>query len=99
MWIVWKWKATLYSLKHTGIRKYLNTPCGGLLAMPKAVKSWVWDADFVYLVEKYFMKGDAYWLSQEDLQKYIDRVQKIAPNVIGNVGPEITMQDIDGKER
>jgi len=56
------------------------------------------DELFVYLVEKYFMKGDAYWLSQEDLQKYIDRVQKIAPNVLGNVGPEIEMQDFSGKK-
>jgi peroxiredoxin len=55
------------------------------------------DEVFVYLVEKYFMKGDAYWLTNEELQKYVDRVQKIAPNVIGNVAPEIIMQDINGK--
>lgn len=56
------------------------------------------DELFVYLVEKYYMKGDAYWLSHEDLQKYIKRAQDIAPNVIGNVAPEIVMQDIDGKK-
>jgi thiol-disulfide isomerase/thioredoxin len=55
------------------------------------------DELFVYLVEKYYMKGDAFWLSNEDLQKYVDRVQKIAPNVIGNVAPEIVMQDFSGK--
>lgn len=55
------------------------------------------DEVFVYLVEKYYMKGDAYWLTNEDLQKYVDRAQKIAPNVIGNVAPEIVMQDINGK--
>jgi peroxiredoxin len=56
------------------------------------------DEVFVHLVEKYYMKGDAYWLSHEDLQKYIDRAQKIAPNVIGNIAPEINMQDINGKK-
>jgi peroxiredoxin len=55
------------------------------------------DAVFVYLVENYYMKGDAFWLSNEDLQKYIDRAHKIAPNVIGNLAPEITMPDINGK--
>lgn len=56
------------------------------------------DAAFVYLVENYYMKGDAYWLSKDDLQKYVDRVQKIAPNVIGNPAPEIIMEDISGKK-
>lgn len=56
------------------------------------------DELFVYLVEKYYMKGDAYWLTNEELQKYVDRVQKIAPNVIGNVAPEIIMKDVNDKE-
>lgn len=56
------------------------------------------DEVFVYLVEKYHMKGDAFWLSQEDLEKYIKRARDIAPNVIGNVAPEIVMQDINGKK-
>lgn len=55
------------------------------------------DAAFVYLVENYYMKGDAYWLKPEDLEKYIDRAHKIAPNVIGNVAPELNMPGLDGK--
>ena len=55
------------------------------------------DELFVYLVENYHMKGDADWLGNDDLQKYIKRVREIAPNVIGNVAPEIKMQDISGK--
>ena len=47
------------------------------------------DEVFVYLVENYYMKGDAFWLSNDDLQKYIDRAMKIAPNVIGNLAPEV----------
>lgn len=56
------------------------------------------DEVFVYLVENYYMKGDATWLDNEALNKYIDRAMKIAPNVIGNVAPEVKMIDIDKKE-
>lgn len=56
------------------------------------------DACFVHLVENYYMKGDATWLNQGTLQKYIDRAKSIAPNVIGNLAPEIKMQDLAGKE-
>lgn len=54
------------------------------------------DAAFVYLVENYYMRGDAFWLSSDDLQKYIDRAQKIAPNVLGKIAPELKMPDING---
>src|SRR5690606_18807217 len=54
------------------------------------------DAVFVHLVEKYYMKGDAIWLDAETLQKYIDRAKDIAPNVIGNLAPELKMPDIKG---
>jgi len=52
------------------------------------------DEVFVYLVENYYMKGDAFWLSAEELAKYEDRAQKIAPNVIGNVAPEIKLPNV-----
>lgn len=57
------------------------------------------DEVFVYLVENYHMKGDAYWMDNETLNKYIDRAQKIAPNVIGNLAPELKMVDINGKSK
>lgn len=56
------------------------------------------DEVFVYLVENYYMKGDAFWLSNEDLQKYIKRAMDIAPNVIGNVSPEIKLPNIATKK-
>ena len=56
------------------------------------------DRVFVYLVENYYMKGDAYWLDNEALGKYYDRAAKIAPNLIGRVAPEIKMTGIDNKE-
>lgn len=55
------------------------------------------DRVFVYLVETYYMKGDAYWLEQSDLTKFYDRASKIAPNLIGRVAPEIKMKDVNGK--
>lgn len=55
------------------------------------------DEVFVYMVENYYMKGDAYWLDEETLKKYIDRAQKVAPNVIGNLAPELNMTTLDGK--
>jgi thiol-disulfide isomerase/thioredoxin len=55
------------------------------------------DEVFVYLVENYYMKGDATWLSTEMLGKYIDKAQKIAPNVIGNLAPDVKMVDRNNK--
>lgn len=52
------------------------------------------DEVFVHLVENYYMKGDAYWLSPKDLEWYEDRAKKIAPNVLGNIAPDLNMQDV-----
>lgn len=52
------------------------------------------DEAFVHLVENYYMKGDAYWLDSASLSKYEDRAKKIAPNVLGNLAPELDCQDI-----
>ena len=52
------------------------------------------DEVFVYLVENHYMKGEATWLSAEELGKYTDRAQKIAPNVIGNLAPEVKLPNV-----
>lgn len=51
------------------------------------------DAVFVYLVENYFMKGEAGWLKAEELEKYVKRAHEIAPNVIGNLAPNVKLPD------
>lgn len=56
------------------------------------------DAVFVHIVENYYMKGDAFWLSQGTLDKYIERARSIAPNVIGNLAPELKMKKMDGTD-
>lgn len=57
------------------------------------------DEVFVHLVENYYMKGDAFWLTSEELAKYIDRAQKIAPNVIGNLAPEVKLPNVFTKKQ
>lgn len=56
------------------------------------------DAVFVHMVENYYMKGEAFWLSSGTLEKYVERARSIAPNVIGNIAPELKLQQLDGKE-
>lgn len=56
------------------------------------------DEVFVYLVESYYMKGDAFWLTNEELEKYIKRAKDIAPNVIGNLSPEILTPNVVTKK-
>lgn len=56
------------------------------------------DEAFIHLVETYYMKGDAFWLTPDELTKYIDRVQKISPNVLGNLAPEIKLPNIKTKK-
>lgn len=51
------------------------------------------DAVFVHLVEKYYVPGDAYWLSTDQLNKIISRAYAIAPNLIGQQAPPLEMQD------
>lgn len=55
------------------------------------------DAVFVHLVEKYYMTGQAYWLTKEQNQKIVDRASQIAPNLIGNIAPNLSLKTIDMK--
>lgn len=55
------------------------------------------DAVFVHLVEKYYVNGDAYWVSEDQLRKIIDKAAKIAPNLIGNTAPALSLQTPDLK--
>lgn len=55
------------------------------------------DEVFVYLVEHYFMKGDAWWLTPEQLAKYKDRAVKIKPNIMYAMSKEMRMKDVNGQ--
>lgn len=54
------------------------------------------DEVFVHMVEKYYMTGQAFWMDSAQLAKIIDRARKIAPNIIGNVAPELALKDSSG---
>ncbi len=55
------------------------------------------DAVFVHLVEQYYVTGEAYWVKEDQLKKIIDKASKIAPNLIGNTAPKLSLETIDLK--
>jgi thiol-disulfide isomerase/thioredoxin len=56
------------------------------------------DKVFVYLVENYYMKGVATWLSTEDLKKFIDRANELAPTLMNKKAADFTGIDLNKKE-
>ncbi|MEY4134093.1 MAG: redoxin domain-containing protein [Saprospiraceae bacterium] len=54
------------------------------------------DAVYVHLAEKYYAKGDAPWISEEQLGKIIENAQALKPLLIGKIAPDILMQRRDG---
>jgi thiol-disulfide isomerase/thioredoxin/gas vesicle protein len=54
------------------------------------------DAVYVHLAEKYYAKGDASWISEEQLNKIIENAQSLKPLLIGKTAPDILMQRRDG---
>lgn len=77
--------------KARGTKEVFKYTLWWLTRMAENSKVMGMDEVFVYLIENYYMKGDATWLTSDDLNKYIDRAMKIAPNVIGNIAPEIKL--------
>ncbi len=53
------------------------------------------DQSFVHMVENYYMKGQATWLDDTSLAKYVKRAQDIAPNMIGQTAADIRLPDIN----
>ncbi len=51
------------------------------------------DEVFVYLVEDYFLRGKAFWMDNETIEKYREAVYKISPNILGKVAPEMVMEE------
>lgn len=51
------------------------------------------DAVYVHLVDKYYAKGEAPWVSDENLEKIIDNANRIRPVLLGKTGPDITVYD------
>ena len=54
------------------------------------------DKVFVALSEKYVLKVPKTWLDTSVVTKIRDRVNAIKPNLIGNIAPELKLQDPEG---
>lgn len=56
------------------------------------------DAVFVHLVEKYYVTGEAFWLSDELRDKIISRAYTIAPNLIGQQAAPLELKDTSARK-
>lgn len=65
--------------------KYQNSPIMGM------------DAVFVHLAEKYYLQDDMMELSESMKQRIRDRVDDVKPNLIGQIAPNITMDNTQNK--
>ena len=55
-----------------------------------------YDAVYVHLVDKYYSKGKAPWVSEENIAKIVDNADKIRPALIGKIGADIKVYKEDG---
>jgi len=54
------------------------------------------DGLYVHLVDKYYAKGKADWVEQEQLDKIVNNANKIRPTLIGKTGADIEVYLEDG---
>lgn len=57
------------------------------------------DAIYVHIVEEYYMKGKAPWTDGGQLNKIVKNAQTLRPILIGEIAPNLVMQDRDGSVR
>lgn len=55
------------------------------------------DAVFVELAEKYYLSGDAFWISEDIRKRIADRVTDLKPNLIGEVAPNLGLNNPNNK--
>ena len=55
------------------------------------------DAIYVHMIDKYYSKGQADWVDEENLAKMIDNADNLRPILIGKVFPNITVYTEDEK--
>lgn len=56
------------------------------------------DAVYVHLVDKYYAKGDAPWIAEEQLSKITENARTLKPLLIGKIAPDIQMERRDGSK-
>ncbi|MFT7589342.1 MAG: peroxiredoxin [Limisphaerales bacterium] len=57
------------------------------------------DKVYVSIALNYYAKGEAFWLDEAETFRIVDRAKRMAPTLIGNIAPNITMKDVNGKTR
>lgn len=55
------------------------------------------DAVFVSIVDKVYVPGDAFWVSDNVKSKIIERAEKMRPNLIGKTAPELILLGTDNQ--
>jgi len=56
-----------------------------------------YDALYIHLIDKYYKKGKASWVSEENLKKMSDNADDLRPILIGKKMPDITTYSQDNK--
>ncbi len=54
------------------------------------------DRIFVNLAERYYLKNQCWWADSTILAKIGERVTKLKPNLIGEIAPDLKMEDVNG---
>jgi len=54
------------------------------------------DRIFVNLAERYYLKNECWWADSTILRKIGERVTKLKPNLIGEIAPDLKMEDTAG---
>ncbi|MFO8021970.1 MAG: thioredoxin-like domain-containing protein, partial [Perlabentimonas sp.] len=57
------------------------------------------DAVFVELAEKYYLSGEAFWISDDIRKRIADRVADLKPNLIGEVAPNLELNNPNSKKQ
>ncbi len=55
------------------------------------------DRVFVHMVMNYHMKGDAFWLDNDQLTKYYEEALRKSPNLVGQLAPDLLLKDSSDK--
>jgi len=56
------------------------------------------DGAFVHMVETYYKTNKAFWITPTQLQKIVDRSNKLKPLLLGKIAPNVTVLDSIGKK-
>lgn len=56
-------------------------------------KIMVYDAVYVHLIQEFYAKGDAWWMTPTDLESEIDRAERWDKLLVGRIAPELFLYD------